>query len=72
MKKLVLLLFIFSCTHQKSLCSEWIRNTESKYPAFIESKTIKVSNINDILLIADECEIINVVSINNEIFVITK
>lgn len=77
MKNNLVFLYIYlvltGCSHiEKPPCSEWIANKETKYPAFIESRTMKISNIDELIEIINSCKVTNIVKIEDEIYVVTE
>lgn len=72
-KYLFLLLLICSCaTPINPPCSHWIANMETKYPLFVESKAIKITNMDDLMQIMDECKVKNIIRVDNDLYAITE
>jgi hypothetical protein len=66
-------LIFTACAHvENPPCSEWVSNKETKYPAFIESRTLKVSSLDELIDILNTCKVTNIVQIENEIYVVTQ
>lgn len=74
MKKL-LILFSLICGCSSGIqppCSYWTVNVYTKYPAFVESKAIRIESMDDLMYIMNECKVVNIIRVDGELYAITE